>query len=207
MKDLKTRVWGAGKLLVLIGALLATYIVFAAGAMRLAKELGPGSPRVFNLSPSGDLAEAAANLFSYLRAADRLRPSAIAVAPIPDEGLGEAINDRLRRAAARGVAVHVLVDWIGTGHAAVMGLKEELEAAGVNASARLKIAEGCPLINAIDSVDNRRSTTHRATCAPLAVGGFKVLTTSLAEVCGSSRDNTAECKKERVHHSSRYVYP
>ncbi|RRN65831.1 L-threonylcarbamoyladenylate synthase [Caulobacter sp. 602-1] len=60
---------------------------------------GPGGPRVFNLSPAGDLAEAAANLFSYLRAADRLRPSAIAVAPIPEDGLGEAINDRLRRAA------------------------------------------------------------------------------------------------------------
>jgi len=54
---------------------------------------------VFNLSPSGDLREAAANLFAYLRAADRTRPRAIAVAPIPDHGLGEAINDRLRRAA------------------------------------------------------------------------------------------------------------
>jgi L-threonylcarbamoyladenylate synthase len=54
---------------------------------------------VFNLSPGGDLAEAAANLFSFLRAADRLKPTAIAVAPIPDIGLGEAINDRLRRAA------------------------------------------------------------------------------------------------------------
>lgn len=59
----------------------------------------PRGPRVFNLSPAGDLAEAAANLFSYLRAADRLSPSAIAVAPIPEDGLGEAINDRLRRAA------------------------------------------------------------------------------------------------------------
>jgi L-threonylcarbamoyladenylate synthase len=55
--------------------------------------------RVFNLSPSGDLREAAANLFAFLRAADRIRPRAIAVAPIPDHGLGEAINDRLRRAA------------------------------------------------------------------------------------------------------------
>lgn len=54
---------------------------------------------VFNLSPSGDLAEAAANLFAFLRAADRTKPSAIAVAPIPEDGLGEAINDRLRRAA------------------------------------------------------------------------------------------------------------
>jgi L-threonylcarbamoyladenylate synthase len=53
----------------------------------------------FNLSPSGDLREAAANLFAMLRAADRLQPTAIAVAPILEEGLGEAINDRLRRAA------------------------------------------------------------------------------------------------------------
>jgi len=53
----------------------------------------------FNLSPDGDLAEAAANLFTFLRAADRRKPSGIAVAPIPDHGLGEAINDRLRRAA------------------------------------------------------------------------------------------------------------
>jgi L-threonylcarbamoyladenylate synthase len=52
-----------------------------------------------NLSRDGDLAEAAANLFAYLRAADRSGASAIAVAPIPNEGLGEAINDRLRRAA------------------------------------------------------------------------------------------------------------
>jgi L-threonylcarbamoyladenylate synthase len=54
---------------------------------------------VFNLSPAGDLVEAAANLFSMLRAADRIQPEAIAVAPIPHVGLGEAINDRLRRAA------------------------------------------------------------------------------------------------------------
>ncbi|WP_293458269.1 L-threonylcarbamoyladenylate synthase [Phenylobacterium sp.] len=52
-----------------------------------------------NLSPAGDLAEAAANLFAYLRAADRSGAAGIAVAPIPGEGLGEAINDRLRRAA------------------------------------------------------------------------------------------------------------
>ncbi|MFT4936492.1 MAG: L-threonylcarbamoyladenylate synthase [Pseudoalteromonas distincta] len=63
---------------------------------------GPGTPegpRVFNLSPTGDLAEAAANRFSSLRAADRTAPRAIAVAPIPTRGLGEAIDDRLRRAA------------------------------------------------------------------------------------------------------------
>jgi len=59
----------------------------------------PDAPDVFNLSPSASLAEAAANLFAHLRAADALAPAAIAVAPIPEEGLGEAINDRLRRAA------------------------------------------------------------------------------------------------------------
>ncbi|SMF70338.1 L-threonylcarbamoyladenylate synthase [Allosphingosinicella indica] len=53
-----------------------------------------------NLSPSGDLVEAAANLFAALHEADASRAPAIAVAPIPDEGLGAAINDRLRRAAA-----------------------------------------------------------------------------------------------------------
>lgn len=56
-------------------------------------------PAEFALSPTGDLREAAANLFAMLRMADRLRPSAIVVAPIPPHGLGEAINDRLRRAA------------------------------------------------------------------------------------------------------------
>jgi len=57
------------------------------------------APGVFQLSASKDLREAAAKLFALLRAADATAPSAIAVAPIPDEGLGEAINDRLRRAA------------------------------------------------------------------------------------------------------------
>jgi L-threonylcarbamoyladenylate synthase len=60
---------------------------------------GPGAPGPYNLSPTGDLREAAANLFAYLRAADRTGPAGIAVAPIPQEGLGEAINDRLKRAA------------------------------------------------------------------------------------------------------------
>lgn len=60
---------------------------------------GPGPETSWNLSPTGDLAEAAANLFAFLRAADRTEPAAIAVAPIPREGLGEAINDRLTRAA------------------------------------------------------------------------------------------------------------
>jgi L-threonylcarbamoyladenylate synthase len=53
-----------------------------------------------NLSPSGDLREAASNLFSFLAELDRSGASTIAVAPIPQHGLGEAINDRLRRAAA-----------------------------------------------------------------------------------------------------------
>ncbi len=52
-----------------------------------------------NLSPTGDLVEAAADLFSYLRALDTKGARTIAVMPVPDEGLGEAINDRLRRAA------------------------------------------------------------------------------------------------------------
>lgn len=60
---------------------------------------GPGGSGPWNLSPTGDLREAAANLFAYLRAADRTGPAGIAVAPIPHEGLGEAINDRLKRAA------------------------------------------------------------------------------------------------------------
>ncbi|HVX98939.1 MAG TPA: L-threonylcarbamoyladenylate synthase [Pseudorhodoplanes sp.] len=54
----------------------------------------------FNLSPGGDLVEAAANLFSHLRALDLAGATRVAVMPIPHEGLGEAINDRLRRAAA-----------------------------------------------------------------------------------------------------------
>jgi L-threonylcarbamoyladenylate synthase len=55
---------------------------------------------MLNLSPSGDLREAARNLFSYLARLDAEGRKAIAVAPIPYEGLGEAINDRLERAAA-----------------------------------------------------------------------------------------------------------
>jgi L-threonylcarbamoyladenylate synthase len=58
-----------------------------------------GAAAVMNLSPRGDLDEAAANLFGYLRALDAARATAIAVMPVPEEGLGEAINDRLRRAA------------------------------------------------------------------------------------------------------------
>jgi len=63
----------------------------------------PGAARAattLNLSPAGDLIEAAANLFSHLRELDRAGVARIAVMPIPHEGLGEAINDRLARAAA-----------------------------------------------------------------------------------------------------------
>ena len=62
----------------------------------------PGANRAvatLNLSAQGDLAEAAANLFGYLRALDLEGARTIAVTPIPHHGLGEAINDRLRRAA------------------------------------------------------------------------------------------------------------
>jgi L-threonylcarbamoyladenylate synthase len=55
---------------------------------------------VFNLSAKGDLAEAAHNLFDMLIEADKTGVEMIAVSPIPNEGLGEAINDRLTRAAA-----------------------------------------------------------------------------------------------------------
>lgn len=55
---------------------------------------------VLNLSPSGDLCEAAANLFAHLHALDRSGVATIAVEPVPHSGLGEAINDRLARAAA-----------------------------------------------------------------------------------------------------------
>ena len=65
----------------------------------------PGAERAvlaLNLSQRGDLIEAAANLFSHLRALDGCGAATIAVMPVPHEGLGEAINDRLaagRRAA------------------------------------------------------------------------------------------------------------
>jgi len=59
---------------------------------------GVGDPR-WSLSPDGDVRQAAANLFRLLREADREKPAGIAVSPVPDTGLGEAVNDRLRRAA------------------------------------------------------------------------------------------------------------
>jgi L-threonylcarbamoyladenylate synthase len=59
----------------------------------------PGARVTLNLSPSGDLTEAAATLFAHLRALDRPEITRIAVMPVPQTGLGLAINDRLRRAA------------------------------------------------------------------------------------------------------------
>ncbi len=73
-------------------ALLAFGPVRAAGADRALATL--------NLSAAGDLREAAANLFSHLQALDRAGAASIAVEPVPRHGLGEAINDRLARAAA-----------------------------------------------------------------------------------------------------------
>lgn len=73
-------------------ALLAFGPVVASGAEH--------ARAVLNLSPTGDLVEAAANLFSHLRALDAAGVASIAVVPIPQEGIGEAINDRLSRAAA-----------------------------------------------------------------------------------------------------------
>lgn len=64
---------------------------------------GPDAPAgahtTLNLSPSGDLVEAAAHLFDYLHRLDASGARAIAAMPVPDRGLGRAINDRLRRAA------------------------------------------------------------------------------------------------------------
>lgn len=70
----------------------------------LAFGASPAHPHMLNLSQSGNLTEAAANLFAYLRALDIICAEhglkGIAAAPVPPEGLGEAINDRLARAAA-----------------------------------------------------------------------------------------------------------
>jgi L-threonylcarbamoyladenylate synthase len=86
-------------------ALRMNAVTVAPGEMLLA--FGPilpqdagNAPTILNLSSRGDLVEAAANLFNYLRVLDVSGTSSIAVMPVPDEDLGEAINDRLRHAAA-----------------------------------------------------------------------------------------------------------
>ena len=63
-------------------------------------EVSVSGPMAINLSAAGDLAEAAHNLFAHLHELDAMGANRIAVAPIPKTGLGEAINDRLLRAAA-----------------------------------------------------------------------------------------------------------
>lgn len=73
-------------------ALLAFGPVRASGA--------DAASAMLNLSETGDLREAAANLFSHLRRLDATGAAVIAVEPVPSDGLGEAINDRLARAAA-----------------------------------------------------------------------------------------------------------
>jgi L-threonylcarbamoyladenylate synthase len=70
------------------------------GLLAFGSEVPRGAMLTLNLSPAGDLGEAAANLFSMMRALDRPGIARIAVMPIPAMGLGLAINDRLRRAAA-----------------------------------------------------------------------------------------------------------
>ena len=76
----------------------------AVGPREALLAFGPGAPAgaaaTANLSPRGDLTEAAARLFAALHELDRAELEAIAVMPIPEDGLGRAINDRLRRAAA-----------------------------------------------------------------------------------------------------------
>jgi L-threonylcarbamoyladenylate synthase len=70
------------------------------GEALLAFGPAPAAGNTLNLSARGDLIEAAANLFAHLRALDASGAGGIAVMKIPNEGLGEAINDRLQRAAA-----------------------------------------------------------------------------------------------------------
>ena len=81
----------------------ATEVRAGEALLAFGPELPPGAEKaslVLNLSTAGDVREAAAHLFDFLHRLDEAVPLAIAVAPIPEEGLGAAINDRLRRAAA-----------------------------------------------------------------------------------------------------------
>lgn len=72
---------------------------FQAGVIAFSDNDLDHSGHVLNLSPMGDLVEAASNLFAYLHEMDRRATSEIVVVPIPNHGLGRAINDRLKRAA------------------------------------------------------------------------------------------------------------
>lgn len=78
----------------------ATTVTNAEALLAFGKPI-EGAQHILNLSARGDLKEAAANLFAMLRALDKETVAGIAVMPIPADGLGEAINDRLQRAAVR----------------------------------------------------------------------------------------------------------
>ncbi len=78
----------------------ATDVKTGEGLLAFGPDVPQSTGPVINLSPTSDLIEAAANLFAALRTLDESGTATIAVMPIPKEGLGEAINDRLRRAAA-----------------------------------------------------------------------------------------------------------
>ena len=93
--QLRTIGWGLGLQLILALFVLKTPI-----GQEVFSWVGSKITRVLNLSHTCDLVEAAAKLFRHLRTFDQLGVASIAVARIPDEGLGEAINDRLGRAAA-----------------------------------------------------------------------------------------------------------
>jgi L-threonylcarbamoyladenylate synthase len=78
----------------------ATTVEADEGLLAFGRDVPKGALMTCNLSPAGDLGEAAANLFAMLHTLDRPGIGRIAVMPIPQTGLGLAINDRLRRAAA-----------------------------------------------------------------------------------------------------------
>ncbi|WP_369798283.1 L-threonylcarbamoyladenylate synthase [Brucella anthropi] len=81
-----------------VGSVQPGEVLLAFGPQRVAG--ADTAKAIMNLSADGDLREAAANLFDFMRRLDATGASTIAVEPIPFEGLGEAINDRLKRAAA-----------------------------------------------------------------------------------------------------------
>lgn len=85
------------------GAILrldATEVTPGEALLAFGPDVPPHDGPMLNLSPTGDTREAAANLFAMLRELDASGAAGIAAMPVPTEGLGEAINDRLRRAAA-----------------------------------------------------------------------------------------------------------
>jgi L-threonylcarbamoyladenylate synthase len=79
----------------------ATEVAADEALLAFGPKVPAGAHACLNLSPGCDLVEAAANLFRHLHALDASGARAMAAMPVPDEGLGRAINDRLRRAARR----------------------------------------------------------------------------------------------------------